>query len=70
MSSPSARVFGEVEGGVFEDSDEVGEALDHFLAAAELGGVVEVGHVGETVLLGEGGDDFLIDRVADVGRAL
>ena len=63
-------VLGEVEGGVFEDGDEVGELVDHLFAAAEFGGVVEIGKVGEFVGGGERLDDLFVDLVADVGFAL
>jgi len=63
-------VLGEVEGRVLEDGDEVGESLHHLFAAAELGGIVEVRHVGQFVSVGERGDDLLIDLVADVGLSL
>ena len=62
-------VLAEVERLVFEDGDQVGEAVHHFLAAAELGGVVEVGHVGQLVGIGQRSDDLLVDLVADVGLA-
>ncbi len=41
-------VLREVERRVLEDGDQVGEPIDHLLAAAELVGVVEVGQVGRT----------------------
>ena len=63
-------VLGEIEGGVFENGDEVGEALHHFLAAAELVRVVEVRHVGQLVGLCERAKDAFIDLVADVRFAL
>ena len=63
-------VLGEVERLVLEDGDEVGEPLHHLLAAAELGGVVEVRHVGQLVGVGQRRDDLLVDLVADVGLAL
>ena len=66
-------VFGEIERWVFEDGDQVGEAVHHFLAAAQLVGVVEVGEVGLGELgigLGERGDDLLVDVIADGGLAL
>ena len=59
-----------VERLVLEDGDQVGEPLHHLLAAAELGGVVEVRHVGQLVGIGQRGDDLLVDLVADVGLAL
>ena len=39
-------VLAEVERLVLENGDQVGEAVHHLLAAAELVGVVEVRHVG------------------------
>ncbi len=63
-------VLREVERLVLEDGDEVGEPVHHLLAAAELGGVVEVRHVGQLVGVGQRGDDLLVDLVADVGLAL
>ena len=63
-------VLREVERRVLEDGDEVGEPVHHLLAAAELGGVVEVRQVGELVGVGQRGDDLLVDLVADVGLAL
>ena len=66
-------VLREIEGGILEDGDQVGEALDHLLATAELVGVVEVGEVGLGELrvgLGERAEDVLVDLVADVGLAL
>ena len=65
-------VAAEVESRVVEDGDEVGEAVHHLLALAELVGVVEVGdvdHALEVVGLGELGDD-LVDLVADLLVAL
>ena len=64
-------VLREIEGGVLEDGDQVGEAVDHLLAAAELGGVVEIGKIeSSSVGLRQRGDDLLVDLVADVGLAL
>ena len=63
-------VLREVEGRVLEDGDQVGEPVHHLLAAAELGGVVEVRHVGQLVGLGQRAEDLLVDLVADVGLAL
>jgi hypothetical protein len=60
----------EVEGGVLEDGDKVGEALHHLPAAAELVGVVEVRHVGQLVRPSERIENLLIDLIADVGFAL
>ena len=70
MSSPSARFLREVERLVFEDGDQVGEPVHHLLAAAELGGVVEVRHVGQLVGIRQRRDDLLVDLVADVALAL
>ena len=66
-------VFREVEGGVFEDGDEVAEFLDFVGAFAEFVGVVEIGEVGagEAGVGGdEGRDDLGVDFVADVGLPL
>ena len=63
-------VLREVEGGVLEDGDEVGEPVHHLLAAAELRRVVEVGHIGQLVGVGQRPDDLLVDLIADVGLAL
>ena len=63
-------VGAEVE--TFEDGDQLGEAVLHLLARAELRGVVEVGLVDdalEVVGLGEIADD-LVDPVADLLVAL
>jgi hypothetical protein len=60
----------EIQRLVLEDGDEVGEPLDHLFAAAELGRVVKVRHVGQSVGLRQGGEDLLVDLVADVGPAL
>ncbi len=65
-------VFGEVEGGVVEDADEVAEFLDFVGAFAEFVGVVEIGEVGAGeagVGVYEGLDDLGVDFVADVGFA-
>src|ERR1700674_5785018 len=42
-------VLREVERRVLEDGNEVGEPVHHLLAGTKLGGVVEVGEVGELV---------------------
>jgi hypothetical protein len=60
----------EVECGVLEDGDEVGEAIHLLLAAAELGHIVEVRHVGQAVGPREWTQDPLVDLVADVRLAL
>jgi hypothetical protein len=62
----------EVQRRSVEDGDEVGEAIDHLLALAELVVIVEIGdvdHALETVGLSEPGDD-LVDPVADLLVAL
>ena len=46
-------VLREIERLVLEDGDQVGEPVHHLLAAAELGGVVEVRHVGQLVGVGQ-----------------
>ena len=38
-------VLGEVERGVLEDADEVGEALNLLLALTKLSWIIEIGHV-------------------------
>ena len=63
-------VFGEVEGRILKDGDEVGEAVHHCLAGAQFRGVVEIRHVGEPVLLRERAKDAFVNLVADVGFAL
>jgi hypothetical protein len=63
-------VFREIQRRMFEDGDQVGQALDLFLAVAELGGIVEVGKVGELVGFGQRGNDVFVDLIADVGLAL
>jgi len=64
-------VGAEVEPGVLEDGDEVGEAVDHFLAAPELVGVVEVGEGDdalEIVGVGEPADDLVADFLVALER--
>ena len=66
-------VFREIQLGLLEDGDKVGEPLDHGVSLAELVGVVEVREVAlgqPGVGLDEGLDDVLVDPVADVGLAL
>ena len=61
-------VLAEVEAGVLEDRHQVGEAIHHLFAAAQLVRVVEIGDVDRTlevVGLGQPGDD-LVDLVADL----
>ena len=66
---PIGSVLGEVQCGVFEDRDQVREAIDHFLARTELRGIVEVGHVRQLVRAGQWGDDLFVDLVPDIGFA-
>ena len=61
-------VFREVERLVLENGDEVGEPLHHLLATAGLC-VVEVRHVRQFVGIGQRGDDFRVDFVANIGLA-
>ena len=66
-------VLREVELGLLEDADEVGQPVDHRLAFAELVRVVEVGEVaaGEAgVRVDQRLDDLGVDLVADVALAL
>ena len=63
-------VLGKIECFVLEDGDEVGKPVHHFLAAAELGGVVEVRQVGQLIGIGQRRDNLLVDLVADVWLAL
>jgi hypothetical protein len=63
-------VLREIKRRVLKDGDEVGEPVHHLLAAAELGGVVEVREIGELVGVGQRGDDPLVDLVADVALPL
>ena len=65
-------VLREVEFGLLEDADQVGELLHHVLAFAELVGVVEVGEVTfrqAGVGIHQGRDDLRVDLVADVALA-
>jgi len=63
-------VLAEVERLVFEDGNQVGQALDNFLAAAQLSGIVEIGHIRQLIGTSQRRDDLLVDLVADVGLAL
>jgi hypothetical protein len=63
-------VLGEIQRLVLEDADQVGELVDHLLAAAQLAGIVEVRHVGQPVGFLQRRDDLLVDLVADVTLAL
>lgn len=60
-------VGAEVERRVVEDGRQIGEAVHHFLALAEVVGVIEIGHVNDALEiagLGERGDDR-VHLVAD-----
>ena len=63
-------VLGEVQRGVFKRGDEIGEPVHHLFAGAELGGVVEVWHVGQLVGCSQRADDLFVDLVANVRGAL
>ena len=63
-------IFGEVERGILKDGNKAGEPVHHLLAAAELGGVVNVRHVGELVGVGQRPENFLVDLITDVTLAL
>jgi hypothetical protein len=73
MSSCSARFCEKSSAGFLEDADQVGEAIDHLLAVAELVRVVEVGKVAArqpAVGVDQRLDDLGVDLVADVALAL
>ena len=66
-------VLREVELGLLEDADQVGQALNQRRALAELVGVVEVGKVAAReplVGVDQRLDDLRVDPVADVALAL
>ena len=66
-------VLREVELGLLEDADQVGQAIHHRLAFAELVRVVEVGEVAAgkpRVGVDQRLDDLGVDLVADVALAL
>ena len=58
-------VPGKIEGWVFKDGDEVGQAFHHLLTAAELVRVIKVRHIGEVISQGERTEYLLVDIVAD-----
>lgn len=58
-------VFAEIERLVFKNGDEVGQPVDHVLAAAEFFRIVEIRHAGQLVGIGKRRDDFLVDVIAD-----
>ena len=63
-------VFGKVELLVFKYGNERGKSVHHFLARAELGGIVEIREIraGQRfVLVDDGLDDLLVYFVADIG---
>ena len=63
-------VLGKIECLVFKYGDQVGEPVHHLLAAAKLGGVIEVRHVGQLVGICQWRDDLFVDLVTDVALAL
>ena len=66
-------VLREIEFGLLEDADEVGQAIHHRLAFAELVRIVEVGEVAARqarVGVDQRLDDLRVDPVADVRLAL
>lgn len=63
-------VLREVQRRVFKRGDQVGEPIHHLFASAELGGVIEVRHVGQLVGCSQRAHDALVDLVANVGAAL
>ena len=67
---PVGAVLGEIQRRVFEDGDEVRQALHLLPGVAELGGVVEVRPVGQFVGVKQRRDDAFVDVVADVMGAL
>ena len=58
-------VFAEIQRFIFKNSDQAGQPVNHFLAAAKLGRIVEIGHVGEFVGASQRFDDFFVDIVTD-----
>jgi len=66
---PLCPIFGKIKRRIFKNGDEVGERIDLVLAAAKLGVVVEVRHVGELVGARQRPKNTLVDLVADVGFA-
>jgi hypothetical protein len=56
--------------GILKDSNKIGEPVHHLLATAELRGIIEVRKIGKFVGVGQRGDDFLVDIVADTRLAL
>ena len=59
-------VLGEVERLILKDRNEVGEPFHHLLAAAKLGGIVEVRHIREFVGVCQWADDLPRIRSEDV----
>jgi hypothetical protein len=62
-------VPGKIKGRVLEDGDKVGQSIDLVFAAAKLGVIIEVRHVGELVGARQRTEDLFVDLVADVGFA-
>jgi hypothetical protein len=46
-----------------------GSPVSHLLCAAELGGIVEVRHIGQLVSISQRRDDLLVDLITDVASA-
>ncbi len=66
---PLCSIFGEIKHRILKNGDEVGERIDLVLAAAKLGVVVEVRHIGELVGARQRPENLFIDLVANVGFA-
>lgn len=49
---PIGAVLREIQSGILKDGDEIGDAIHHLLAAAQLVRIIEVRHVGEIILKG------------------
>ncbi len=63
-------VLREIESWVLEDGDQVGKAVDFFLAFTELYGIVEIRHIGQFVGIRQWGDNLFIDLISDIRFAL
>ena len=59
-------VLAEVERLVLENRNQVGQSVDDLLTAAEFARIVEVGHIGQLIGIGQRPDDLLVDLVANV----
>jgi hypothetical protein len=61
-------IFAEIQGRVTKDGNQIGEAVLHLLPLAQLIGIVEIGHVDNTleaISLSDPGNNF-IDFIADL----